>query len=71
LSKHALFTVKATAGIAFAAASTAAHGKKLDSGLGDLPHDAKWQDKSGRNPVGPYGQHADRGRQGQLVASRR
>jgi hypothetical protein len=27
-------------------------GEKLDSGLGDLPHYSKWEDRSGRRPMG-------------------
>jgi len=51
MSQRTLVTVLAAAGIAFAAASTAAEGQKLDSGLGELPHYSQWADKSGRSPA--------------------
>jgi hypothetical protein len=49
MNPRALVTVLAAAGVAFTAASTAAEGQKLDSGLGDLPHYSTWADKSGRH----------------------
>lgn len=39
------------AGTAAAGANDVA-GKKLDSGLGELPHYSQWADKSGRDPLG-------------------
>lgn len=31
-----------------------AHGQKLDSGLGDLPHYSNWSDRTGRFPLGHH-----------------